>query len=36
MLMDRDAIELVIPHREQFLLVDRIIECEPGVSAVGE
>jgi len=36
MLMDRDAIELVIPHREPFLLVDRIIECEPGVSAVGE
>ena len=36
MLMDREAIERVIPHREPFLLVDRIIECESGVSAVGE
>ncbi len=35
-MLDRSAIEAIIPHRDPFLLVDRIIEHEPGVSAVGE
>jgi 3-hydroxyacyl-[acyl-carrier-protein] dehydratase len=35
-MLDRDQIKSIIPHREPFLLVDRIIEFEPGVSAVGE
>lgn len=35
-IIDREAIEAVIPHRAPFLLVDRITACEPGVSAVGE
>jgi len=29
-------IEAIIPHRAPFLLIDRILEMEPGVSAVGE
>jgi len=35
-MLDRDQIKAIIPHREPFLLVDRIIGFEPGVSAVGE
>lgn len=34
--LDRDGIKALIPHREPFLLIDRIIELEPGVRAVGE
>jgi len=34
--LDRTAIEAIIPHRAPFLLVDRIIELEQGKSAVGE
>ena len=34
-MLDRDQIKAVIPHREPFLLIDRIESCEPGVSAVG-
>jgi 3-hydroxyacyl-[acyl-carrier-protein] dehydratase len=34
-MLDRDAIKAIIPHREPFLLVDRIESFEPGVSAVG-
>ncbi|MDH7479686.1 MAG: 3-hydroxyacyl-ACP dehydratase FabZ [Syntrophomonadaceae bacterium] len=30
-----NEIKGIIPHREPFLLVDRIIELEPGVRAVG-
>jgi 3-hydroxyacyl-[acyl-carrier-protein] dehydratase len=29
--MDRAAIEAVIPHRAPFLLVDEVVELEPGV-----
>jgi 3-hydroxyacyl-[acyl-carrier-protein] dehydratase len=36
MKLDREAIKAIIPHRDPFLLVDRIDDCEPGVSAVGE
>ncbi len=35
-MLDRAAIEAIIPHRAPFLLVDRILELEPGTSAVGE
>ncbi len=34
-MLDREAIEAIIPHRHPFLLVDRVEEFEPGVSAVG-
>jgi 3-hydroxyacyl-[acyl-carrier-protein] dehydratase len=34
--LERAAIEAVIPHRAPFLLVDRIVELEPGVQARGE
>ena len=35
-MLDRAAIEAIIPHRAPFLLVDRVLEFEPGTSAVGE
>lgn len=35
-MLDRDEIKAIIPHREPFLLVDRIGEFEPGERAVGE
>lgn len=28
----RDVIELIIPHRDPFLLVDEVLDLEPGVS----
>ncbi|MBM4363626.1 MAG: 3-hydroxyacyl-[acyl-carrier-protein] dehydratase FabZ, partial [Deltaproteobacteria bacterium] len=34
--LDRAGIEALIPHREPFLLIDRIVELVPGESAVGE
>ena len=34
--LERDEIKKVIPHREPFLLLDRIVELEPGVRAVAE
>jgi len=34
--MDRAAIERLIPHRDPFLLIDRVTELEPGVRAVAE
>ncbi len=33
--MERDEIEALLPHREPFLMVDRLVEVEPGVRAVG-
>ncbi|MFO7173248.1 MAG: 3-hydroxyacyl-ACP dehydratase FabZ [Bacillota bacterium] len=33
--MDREQIKAVIPHREPFLLVDELVEVEPGRRAVG-
>ena len=30
-----DHIEAILPHRYPFLLVDRIVECNPGQSAKG-
>ena len=34
--LDRAGIEALIPHRDPFLLIDRITELDPGVRAVGE
>ncbi len=34
-MLDRSAIEAIIPHRHPFLLVDRVEEYEPGEYAVG-
>jgi len=34
-MMDSREIQDILPHRFPFLLVDRIIELEPGVKAVG-
>ena len=33
--LDLVAIRELIPHRYPFLLVDRILECEPGSRLVG-
>jgi 3-hydroxyacyl-[acyl-carrier-protein] dehydratase len=34
--LDRLGIEALIPHRDPFLLIDRVTELEPGVRAVAE
>jgi len=34
--LDRKGIEALIPHRDPFLLIDRVTELEPGVRAVAE
>ena len=34
--LDRAGIEALIPHREPFLLIDRVTELDPGVRAVAE
>ncbi len=34
--LDKEGIKALIPHREPFLLIDRITELEPGIRAVGE
>ena len=34
--LDRAGIQALIPHRDPFLLIDRVIELEPGVRAVAE
>lgn len=33
-LMDKAAIEAVIPHRDPFLLIDEVLELEPGKRVV--
>ena len=35
-MLDRTGIMAIIPHRDPFLLVDRILEHVAGISAVGE
>jgi len=35
MIFNSDQIQKILPHRHPFLLVDRIIELEEGVRAVG-
>lgn len=32
----RDVIEAVLPHRDPFVWVSRVLECEPGVSIKAE
>jgi len=32
----RETIESIIPHREPFILLDRVLELEPGVKVVAE
>jgi 3-hydroxyacyl-[acyl-carrier-protein] dehydratase len=34
--LDRKGIEALIPHRDPFLLIDRVVELEPGVRCVAE
>lgn len=34
-MLDIEAIMAILPHRPPFLLVDRVLEIEPGVRAVG-
>ncbi len=33
--LNSNQIQEILPHRYPFLLVDRIVECEPGKRAVG-
>ena len=33
--LNSNQIQEILPHRYPFLLVDRILECEPGVKAKG-
>ncbi|MHB1344017.1 MAG: 3-hydroxyacyl-ACP dehydratase FabZ [Thermoleophilia bacterium] len=35
-MLDRQQIEAIIPHRDPFLLLDRVIVFEPGVRVVAE
>lgn len=35
-LLDKAGIEALIPHRDPFLLIDRVVELEPLVRAVAE
>ncbi len=35
-MLDREAIQAILPHRDPFLLIDRVLEYEPGVRAVAE
>lgn len=32
----KEGVEALLPHREPFVWVSRILECEPGVSVVAE
>lgn len=34
-MLDLEQIKTIIPHREPFLLIDEILEMQPGKSAVG-
>lgn len=36
MILDKAGIEALIPHRDPFLLIDRVVELEPGVRCVAE
>jgi 3-hydroxyacyl-[acyl-carrier-protein] dehydratase len=33
-LLDRSEIEAILPHREPFLLIDEVVELEPGARVV--
>lgn len=34
--LNKEEIMQIIPHRDPFLLIDEIVELEPGVRAVGK
>jgi 3-hydroxyacyl-[acyl-carrier-protein] dehydratase len=34
--LDRDQIQGLLPHRDPFLFLDRVVELEPGVRGVAE
>ena len=34
--LNLEQIKEIIPHRDPFLLIDEIVELEPGVRAVGK
>ena len=36
MKLNREQIQEIIPHRDPFLLIDRVIEIEPGKTTTGE
>lgn len=35
-MLDKAQIEAILPHRDPFLLIDRVLELEPGERAVAE
>ena len=35
-LLNKEQIKEIIPHRDPFLLIDEVVELEPGVRAVGK
>lgn len=35
-MLDREQIQAIIPHRDPFLMVDRVLELESGVRVVAE
>jgi 3-hydroxyacyl-[acyl-carrier-protein] dehydratase len=35
-MLDKTQIEAILPHRDPFLLIDRVLELEPGERAVAE
>jgi 3-hydroxyacyl-[acyl-carrier-protein] dehydratase len=35
-LLDREQIKQIIPHRDPFLLIDEVLEMEPGVRVVAQ
>jgi 3-hydroxyacyl-[acyl-carrier-protein] dehydratase len=34
--LNREQIQEIIPHRDPFLMVDRVLDIEPGRTAIGE
>ncbi len=36
MLLDKTQIQEIIPHRDPFLLIDKVLDLKPGDSAIGE
>ncbi|MCF7833206.1 MAG: 3-hydroxyacyl-ACP dehydratase FabZ [Candidatus Marinimicrobia bacterium] len=35
-MLNKEQIKEIIPHRDPFLLVDRVLDIEPGATAIGE
>jgi len=36
MILNKEQIKEIIPHRDPFLLVDRVLDIKPGATAIGE